>query len=166
MFRLLILAAALLLPSCASIVSHGPDLVPITSTPSGAKVMRDGNHVGTTPCNILFRRSERDPFLLTLELDGHHNQEVTLKRSMNGWLFGNLVFGGIIGIIIDLASGNSEYLPARTVNVPLVAQDQPPKGPFDASKRMGEGKYGGFSIDEPTKPKEAKWATFAPADPK
>lgn len=166
MFRLLILAAALLLPSCASIVSHGPDLVPFTSEPSGAKVMRDGKHVGTTPCNLLFRRSEREPLMLTLELDGHHAQEVTLKRSLNGWLFGNLVFGGIIGIIIDLASGNSKYLPPRTVHVPLVATDQAPRGAFDASKRMGEGKYGGFSIDEPAKPAEAKWATFAPADPK
>lgn len=166
MLRLLILVAALMLPSCATIVSSGPDIVPVASTPSGAKVMRKGTHVGTTPCNLVFRRTEHAPLLVTLELDGYHTQTVTFSRSFNGWFFGNIIFGGIVGVFIDLVSGNCMYLTARQIDVPLVPVDQAERGAFEASRKGANGKYGVFVSDNPERPKEPKWTTFPPVDPK
>lgn len=36
---------------------------------------------------------------------------------MDGWLFGNLLFGGIIGIIIDFANGSAYKLTPAEVDV-------------------------------------------------
>ncbi len=40
-----------------------------------------------------------------IELQGYKPYELILNRKTNGWIWGNILFGGIIGIIIDASSG-------------------------------------------------------------
>ena len=42
---------------------------------------------------------------MKVELEGFYPYEVKLKREMDGWFLGNIIFGGLIGIIIDASNG-------------------------------------------------------------
>ena len=44
---------------------------------------------------------------------------MTLTRKTNGWVWGNIVFGGIIGLIIDASSGAMYKLTPEQVNAQL-----------------------------------------------
>jgi hypothetical protein len=40
-----------------------------------------------------------------IKLEGYQDFELQMTRKFNGWYIGNLVFGGIIGLIIDPITG-------------------------------------------------------------
>lgn len=40
-----------------------------------------------------------------IKLDGFQDYETTLTRKVNGWVFGNIVLGGAVGALVDLATG-------------------------------------------------------------
>ena len=107
--------ATLLLTNCASIVSKSSWPVTISSNPAGANVTVTNQkgvniHTATTPTTVtlnsgggFFKRAE---YHLTFTSKGHAPHTVELKARMNGWFVGNLVFGGLIGIlIVDPATG-------------------------------------------------------------
>ena len=95
---------ALLASSCATIVAGGPDAVSFTSNPSGATVSIDDAPVGTTPCEADVGRKAR---YVTMELTGYAPATVGVDRELNGWVFGNILIGGIIGLIVDAATNNA-----------------------------------------------------------
>ncbi len=112
--QIFFIAFIFILSSCASII-HGPTQnVDFTSQPSGAKITIDGKSYGETPKSISLRRKGREKgsrsgkkeYNVKIELNGYYPYEVKLKREMNEWFLGNLVFGGLIGIIIDAANGS------------------------------------------------------------
>lgn len=98
------LALGLAMSSCATIVDGGPDAIPIDTIPPGAAVYLDGAHVGTTPCTIVADRSLEGE--IRLELDGYLIGHDRLQTTMNGWFLGNFILGGLIGIVVDMASGD------------------------------------------------------------
>ena len=103
-----------LFTSCASIV-HGPvQAVDFTSQPNGAKITIDGKEYGQTPKAVELRRKGRlkgelvtkTEYAVKIEMEGYYPYEVKIKREMDGWFLGNIIFGGIIGIIIDASNGS------------------------------------------------------------
>lgn len=103
-----------ILTSCASII-HGPtQSVDITSQPAGATITIDGQEYGQTPKTIELKRkgrlkgeaSEKKMYNVKVELDGFYPYELKIKREMDGWFLGNLLFGGLLGIIIDASNGS------------------------------------------------------------
>jgi hypothetical protein len=114
----------LALASCASIMNSGPDLVPVDSIPPGATIMHCGNAVGVTPATVSIGR--RQSAVLTLMLDGYHNQAVEVATSVNAGLLGNLLFGGLVGLMVDGATGNAKARSTQPLRVPLTPLDQPP----------------------------------------
>jgi hypothetical protein len=144
MVRLALLAAlaASLLPSCASIVSSGPDLVPINSDPPGATIYVDGEAMDTTPAVVPLSRQKTK--VVELRLDGYHDQVVVVGKQVNGWVVGNIVFGGIIGILVDVASGNASQFDTKPMTVPLVASSEAKPGPYAPPKpRRDDAAAGG-----------------------
>lgn len=95
---------ALLVSGCATIVAPGPDLVPISSKPSGAMVYVDGVPVGVTPVTVPLKRSGSGR--IRIELEGYQPVFVTQDKVFNGWFLGNILIGGLIGIIVDVATSN------------------------------------------------------------
>ncbi len=98
------LSISLLLPSCASIVSGSKQNISFNSTPAGAIVWVDNVNLGVTPVTAKLERSKKDQ-KVKIELQGYKPYELTLTRKTNGWIWGNILFGGIIGIIVDSSSG-------------------------------------------------------------
>jgi hypothetical protein len=99
----LVCAASILCTGCASIVSPGPDKVSFNSRPPGATVVIDGVKLGQTPITAQVRRKAQ---YATFVKDGYEESKVPVDRHLNGWIFGNILFGGIIGIVVDVATNN------------------------------------------------------------
>lgn len=111
--------------SCASIVDGGRRKVHIDSNPTGAQVTIYNSHdekesVNTTPFLARLDRHRGyfagEEYRLVFQLAGYQKTEATIKSSLNGWYFGNIVFGGLIGfLIVDPVTGAMWTLSPRTV---------------------------------------------------
>ena len=108
---------------CASIVSSGPDFVPVDSEPQGARVKLDGIPMGRTPLIVPFARSCEG--VLTFELDGYVTRTLDVDKVLNGWFIGNLLWlplwpGIPIGMTVDLVASNQGKYSQDPIRVELV----------------------------------------------
>lgn len=98
-----VVLASIVLAGCASIVSKSEYPVAVTSNPTGAEfVVKRSSGLpiasGVTPATITLSSSEGyfKPAKYTIEFKRKGVvQSVPLTAKINGWYFGNLVFGGI-----------------------------------------------------------------------
>jgi hypothetical protein len=109
------LGASVTATGCATIVHSGPREIPVQSVPPGAKVSiydRDNNLVetNTTPFVASLKPSagyfKSQSYRLVFQMPGYSNSEVDLSSAVSGWYWGNLLFGGLIGMLaVDPATG-------------------------------------------------------------
>lgn len=109
--------AIVLLSGCATIVGDKTQVIPITSSPSDATVLitdEKGVEVfkGNTPTSVVLKKSDgsywgKKRYVLQIAKKGYEKQSIPIVASANGWyMFGNLVFGGLIGwFIVDPYNG-------------------------------------------------------------
>lgn len=97
---------------CATIVNGRTQKVTVQTEPSGATASVAGVGSFTTPAVIPLDRDT--DHVITFTKAGFHDRSVTLKRRLSGWAFGNIIFGGIIGIVIDAATGDWWYFDPET----------------------------------------------------
>lgn len=116
---------------CASIIHGSRQDVRVTSVPSGAVVRVNLNNQATTTPGVLTLNRKEIGYVLTFEKQGYRPVEVSLRRTVDGWLFGNIVFGGLVGLVIDFASGSAYRLTPDEVDVVL--------GQMDASVKATKG---------------------------
>ncbi len=100
--------------ACASIVHGSRQSVAFTSTPSSARVTVDNELVGNTP--VIAKLTRKDKHVVRIELDGYSPFETTLDRRTSGWVWGNIVFGGLIGLAIDAGTGAMYKLTPEQIN--------------------------------------------------
>lgn len=125
------LVAATLLPGCASIISGGHDDIMVKTDPEGADcTVYQGaaviGHVDPTPGGIVVPRSYNDILVRCTKEDYEGEAENT--SGLNGWVFGNIIFGLIgapIGVIVDTSTSNATSYDATT-HVAMVAKPRPP----------------------------------------
>jgi len=123
-----LLVPVLFLTGCATIV--GKDVFPLTinSNPDGANItVQDerGKNVfsGVTPTTVTLNAGEAyfhaKSYTITFSKPGYAEQYATVKSTLSGWYFGNIIFGGLIGIlIVDPITGKMWKLPTDvTVNL-------------------------------------------------
>jgi hypothetical protein len=111
------LALALLATNCATIVSGSKQNVNFSSNPSSATIFIDEVEVGKTPFEIkLARKSEHS---IMIKLEGYQTYETKLTKKFNAWYIGNILFGGLIGIIIDPITGAMYNLSPDQVNAQM-----------------------------------------------
>lgn len=104
--RLTLLASicvVLLAAGCATIMHGTSQEISISSVPSGAEVIVDGKTQGLTPVVADLKR--KDKHLIQIKLEGYQAYELHLVRKTSGWVWGNIVFGGLIGLAVDAISG-------------------------------------------------------------
>lgn len=129
--------AATLTSGCSTIVSKSDYSVAINSQPEGAEFLitnqkGENIHQGMTPEKVTLKASsgyfKNETYHITLKKAGYAEHTYTLKSRIDGWYFGNILFGGLVGmLIIDPATGAMYNLPDR-VDVPLnekVSDQQP-----------------------------------------
>ena len=135
-----ILAASfIILSGCASIVSKTKYPVSIHSTPTGAKVTvtdKKGKEVfiGNTPAICTLKAGAgfftKASYMVKFEIEGYNTKSATIDFNLDGWYFGNIIFGGLIGLlIIDPATGAMWKLSSEFVNETLtkssITQEEP-----------------------------------------
>jgi hypothetical protein len=111
-----LLGAALAASGCASIVHGGNRSITINTNPVGAKASITKVGGGTvvvqnTPCTVSLdpKRGyfKGQAYVLKLELEGYKPTEIELRPALSGWYFGNILFGGLIGMIaVDPVTGS------------------------------------------------------------
>ncbi|TRX29713.1 PEGA domain-containing protein [Flavobacterium franklandianum] len=112
-----LLSSSLLLSSCATIISGSKQNVKFASNPSSATIFIDEVEVGKTPFELrLARNSEHD---VQIKLDGYQTYQTSLTKKFNAWYLGNILIGGIIGLIVDPITGAIYNLSPNEINAKL-----------------------------------------------
>lgn len=112
----LFLLLCCLTTGCASIVSKSIYPIRIESSPQEANITivnQDDEIVfaGQTPASVeldadggYFRPAK---YLLTFDKEGYEELTIPLSAKIDGWYFGNFLFGGLIGfLIVDPLTGD------------------------------------------------------------
>src|SRR5205823_5881935 len=111
---------------CATVTGGARDQnVKISSNPVGAAVLVDGQPSGSTPPTVkLCRKTEHH---VEIAYPGCDPAQVTIARHINPWLFGNIILGGPIGLVVDICTDATHNLSPDEVRVQLQGQKEPPK---------------------------------------
>ena len=115
--------SAALISGCSSIISKSEYSVAINSNPDGANFVvtnRLGQkvHSGVTPASVTLKSSagyfKGEAYTIVLNKEGLSPKTYTLTSSLDGWYWGNILLGGLIGmLIVDPATGAMYNLPDR-----------------------------------------------------
>ncbi|MCD8174030.1 MAG: hypothetical protein LUD76_11365 [Alistipes sp.] len=127
-----LLVAAFFMQGCASIFTKNSYPVTINSTPEGAEVeiYNKENRLiftGQTPANTVLNASNgymsKEIYILKFRKPGYKDYEYVLENKLEGWYFGNLLLGGIIGmLIVDPLTGSMYKVPETSIIAPLVEE--------------------------------------------
>ena len=119
----LIALALVFTASCATILSDSSYPVSVNSNPSGANFTisnRAGQEIqsGMTPEMVTLKASsgyfKSETYKIVLSKDGFEDNVYTLSSSLDGWYWGNILLGGVIGmLIVDPLTGAMYKLPDR-----------------------------------------------------
>jgi hypothetical protein len=153
----IVVGAAVAASGCASIISGRTATVQIDSNPSNAAVVihdKHGKEILTThtPATVELRRKDKfiwpAKYTATIEKPGYKPATVAINQKVNPWVIGNVVFGGVIGLAVDNATGAAWKPKVASIDTRLepmyVAQQPPPvagdpAGPLDDSTAPNQG---------------------------
>ena len=138
-----VVSVMLSLTGCATIVKGNDQNLAITTDPEGAScsVQRKGMYIATVnPTPGSFRVDKSSAALdLKCTKQGYLNTETQIDSSFQGWFLGNLILGGIVGIVVDASSGAMNQYQA-TIALILTPESFPTAEARDAffTKRRDE----------------------------
>ena len=97
------------LSACATIISGVNQNVAVDSSPEGAdcRVLQGGLTVGEVPSTpgYVYVRKSGAPLEVACAKPGYKPAQSYQTAGFNGWVIGNVVIGGVIGVVVDFASG-------------------------------------------------------------
>ncbi len=121
--------ASLAASGCATIVAKSSQTITVSSVPDAASVSivnKSGTpvHSGTTPITVTLKKGrgyfKPETYTVRFAKDGYEAREVTVRGEVNGWYFGNVIFGGLIGLLaVDPATGAMYTLKPDAVGATL-----------------------------------------------
>lgn len=133
------IAIPILLSNCATIMSRSAYPVYINSAPEGANITvtdRANREIfkGTAPATVVLKSGAsyftRAEYQVKFTMNGYDERILPIQFKMNGWYFGNILLGGVIGmLIIDPASGAMWKLATPQIYAPLNASHAAAAGP-------------------------------------
>ncbi len=126
-----LLCLTLFSANCATMAHGSRQRIAAASNPTGADVAvmcgkpagpRISEHAPAshpkTPTEINVSRRAQ-PCSVTLTKEGYEPASVAFSRKLSGWFWGNIFFGGVVGMIIDASSGGIYVKESESVNVTL-----------------------------------------------
>ncbi|MDF2996493.1 MAG: hypothetical protein K0R27_2130 [Xanthobacteraceae bacterium] len=131
---MIVAAGALLLGGCATITRGTTSDVQVKSTPEDADVRTSYGVTCRTPCTLKVAR--KDEFSVTISKSGYDPQTVDIKTKVAGTgaagFAGNILVGGVVGMVTDAATGATlEHFP-NPVDVTLYPTGKTPQPPIQA----------------------------------
>ncbi len=122
---LLCTVAALTVTGCATIVRGSLQSVIVNTSPPGAACIfnRDGRIIATaepTPKTVDIEKGRKD-IVVTCSRRGYKEASAPLLSTFEGWTFGNILFGGLIGVAVDAGSGAMHDYP-QSIRITLIPE--------------------------------------------
>lgn len=102
---------------CATIMHGRHQDIGIASTPSGATAKVDGTTV-ITPSTLHLKRNRS--YSVQIEKEGYEPGGATFTSHLSGWLWGNVFFGGLVGLLVDFITGGAKKITPDNTAVTLV----------------------------------------------
>ncbi len=103
---------------CATLLRNPNQKLNILSDPESAKVYANGQYLGETP--VQYKLDARKTYILEFKKEGYKTKTYSLGNFVGGgWVVLDIFVGGLIGIIVDAATGSWYYLVEDNVSVPL-----------------------------------------------
>lgn len=111
--RAFVLLVAFFTSGCATVMSEGgQQKLTFNSEPAEATVIVAGRVIGKTPVSASVKRGKDTP--ITIEKEGYKTHTAELSTTLNGWFWGNILIGGLLGSTTDGATGAiHEYAPNK-----------------------------------------------------
>jgi hypothetical protein len=124
--------SAFALSACATIIGSTTQPVTFKTSPEGVAFSitnRAGEkiHSGLTPATVTLNRGagyfKAEAYTVKYEKEGYTPKEFMVTGNVNGWYFGNIIFGGIVlgMLIVDPLSGAMFTLDTDNVDHALEA---------------------------------------------
>lgn len=135
--RAVVVLASILLPGCATVVEGTSQSIAVNTEPAGAacRFSQGGQMIGSitnTPGSLIIRK-KHDDIDVTCEKPGYQNATAHLRADLAAATFGNVLIGGIVGVILDASTAaNVKY--DSSVRLVMVAAD-----PSDAPAAAAPG---------------------------
>ena len=102
-------AAPMLLSSCATIVSGGDPSITINGNvnePVNITTTKQTYQGVNLPAVVKVNRHKLDGQRIQITSDKYKFNDIILEKKVNGWAFGNILLGGVIGWGIDLGTNS------------------------------------------------------------
>ena len=105
----IVLASIVALSGCASIIGERTQTLRFSSNPEGATVEltnKDGVKIfrGATPVTTTVPKSrgyfKGETYRVAIAKEGYKAQEHVMDSGISGWYLGNVIFGGLIGLLV------------------------------------------------------------------
>lgn len=132
---LVLLSFAIIAVGCATIATGGFQTISVRTEPEGAdcRFSRDGNvvaRVNPTPGAILVGKASGSISVLCRK-DGYQDTSGTTNSDFQAMTLGNILLGGLIGVVVDASSGAMMKYP-EAVTFTLVPLEFPSAADRDA----------------------------------
>ena len=120
-------AAALgTLSGCATLVRGSSQTVTANTQPPGARCEFQHPHAPAvvaerTPQTVTLEKS-KDDVTVVCRKDGYLDASAPLRSVFEGWTFGNILFGGLVGVAVDAGSGAMHDYP-QSVTLVLIPKE-------------------------------------------
>jgi hypothetical protein len=110
--EIILLCNIFLFYGCASIIDGRRQELTFQSTPEGATVTVAGRIIGRTPITATLLKETNQA--VEFKKDGYNPVTMQLTTHLDGWFWGNILIGGLIGSTTDGISGAvHEYSPSQ-----------------------------------------------------
>jgi hypothetical protein len=133
---------------CGAIFNGSSQTVSARSAPEGAQItVEPGGMKYTTPTEMSLER--KNSYVLTFRKAGYSDASVTVrKKASAGIIILDVLFTGLIGVIVDAATGSWNSLSPEDVTATLTKVDAAVEGPEQILVQV-RGTRKGIVIDAP-----------------
>lgn len=133
MLKVVFVLPLAMLSACATLVNGSSQNVTVSTTPPAASCTLDrvGSRVGaisSTPGSVRLDKSKND-LSVTCSKDGFQTATIVKAPSFSGATFGNIIAGGVIGVVVDAASGVNYSYP-DDIRLDMAANPMPTLPPM------------------------------------
>lgn len=118
----IIFTALFLLVGCGAIFTGTKQEISINSNPPGAKVtIKPTGQTGITPFTVSLEK--KNQYTLLFEMEGYKPKEAFIDRNMRAGILILDILNGLVGVVVDAATGGWYKLSPTTVTVTLERAD-------------------------------------------
>ncbi|HKJ03493.1 MAG TPA: hypothetical protein VJ997_13590 [Longimicrobiales bacterium] len=132
----LALTSLLFLPGCGVIFGGSSETIALGSSPDHANVaFKRSGRTMVTPTEVSLER--KGEYVLTFSREGYEPRQAEISRHLRGGILAlDILFTGLIGVVVDAATGGWYSLKPERVDVALTKADTAAVGPETLHVRM------------------------------